>query len=148
MRKLGMGMLLSVAVATGLAGQEKVVLQVPGTVEGLPFSPAVKVGNIIYLSGQIGNYRGTREMVAGGIGPETRQALENIRVVLQASGSSLDRVIKCTVFLADISEYEAMNQAYALVFAKDPPARSTVAGSGLALGARVEIECMATAKQP
>ena len=64
---------------------------------------------------------------------------------MEAAGSSLDRVFKCTVFLADISEYEAMNEVYATVFPGDPPARSTVAGSGLALGARVEIECIATA---
>ena len=147
MRMVGICLVLGVAAATGVAAQEKEVLRVPGTVAGLPFSPAVKVGTVIYLSGQIGNNRGTRDMVPGGIGPETRQALDNIRTVLEASGSSLDRVFKCTVYLADIAEYDAMNQAYALVFSKDPPARSTVAGSGLALGARVEIECMATAKQ-
>lgn len=147
MRIVLVGMLLGTAVTTGLAAQEKEVLKVPGTVEGLPFSPAVKVGNIIYLSGQIGNYRGTRNLVAGGIRAETLQALENIRVVLEASGSSLDRIFKCTVYLADIGDYDQMNQAYASVFPKDPPARSTIAASGLALGARTEIECMATAKQ-
>lgn len=147
MRSVVMGMLLATAVTTGLAAQEKEVLKVPGTVEGLPFSPAVKVGNIIYLSGQIGNYRGTRNLVPGGIKAETLQALENIRVVLEASGSSLDRIFKCTVYLADIGDYDQMNQAYATVFPKEPPARSTIAASGLALGARTEIECMATARQ-
>ncbi len=146
MRSIVMGGLLAAAVMSGLGAQEKEVLKVPGTVEGLPFSPAVKVGNIIYLSGQIGNHRGTRVLVPGGIGPETQQALENIRVVLEASGSSLDRVIKCTVYLADIGDYEAMNQVYASVFPRDPPARSTIATSGLALGARTEIECLATAR--
>ncbi len=147
MRSVVMGVLLAAAVTTGLAAQEKEILKVPGTVEGLPFSPAVKVGNIIYLSGQIGNVRGTRNLVSGGIRAETQQALENIRSVLEASGSSLDRVIKCTVYLADIGDYDAMNQVYATVFPKDPPARSTIATSGLALGARTEIECMATARQ-
>jgi len=146
MRSIVMGGLLAAAVMSSLGAQEKEVLKVPGTVEGLPFSPAVKVGNIIYLSGQIGNHRGTRVLVPGGIGPETQQALENIRVVLEASGSSLDRVIKCTVYLADIGDYEAMNQVYASVFPRDPPARSTIATSGLALGARTEIECLATAR--
>jgi 2-iminobutanoate/2-iminopropanoate deaminase len=130
-------------VVPALAAQQKEVLQVPGAVAGLPFSAAVRVGNVIYLSGQIGNRIGTREVVPGGVAAETRQALENIRTVLEAAGSSLDRVFKCTVFLADIGEYSAMNEVYAGFFPADPPARSTVAGSGLALGARVEIECMA-----
>jgi 2-iminobutanoate/2-iminopropanoate deaminase len=139
------GLVLLLAVVTSAArAQEREILKVPGTVAGLPFSSAVRVGNMIYLSGQIGNRIGTREVVPGGIGPETRQALGNIRTVLEAAGSSLDRVVKCTVFLADIAEYGAMNEVYASVFAVDPPARSTVAGSGLALGARVEIECIAT----
>jgi reactive intermediate/imine deaminase len=130
-------------VVPALAAQQKEVLQVPGAVAGLPFSAAVRVGSVIYLSGQIGNRLGTREVVTGGVAAETRQALENIRTVLEAAGSSLDRVFKCTVFLADIGEYNAMNEVYAGFFPTDPPARSTVAGSGLALGARVEIECMA-----
>ena len=109
-----------------------------------PFSDAVRVGHILYLSGQIGT-DSTGRVVAGGIGPETRQTLENIKAVLERNGSSMDRVVKCTVFLQDIADYAAMNQVYATFFPKDPPARSTVAGSGLALGARVEIECMAVA---
>lgn len=137
--------LVLLAIVPGLAAQEREVLKVPGAVSGLPFSPAVRVGNTIYLSGQIGNKIGTRELVPGGVAAETRQTLENIRTVLEAAGSSLDRVIKCTVFLADIGDYGAMNEVYASVFPNDPPARSTVAGSGLALGARVEIECMAVA---
>ena len=138
--------LLGLMVAPALAAQEKEVLKVPGAVEGLPFSPAIRVGNVIYLSGQLGNRIGTRELVPGGITAEARQTMENIRTVLEAAGSSLDRVFKCTVFLADIADYPAMNTVYASYFPKDPPARSTVAGSGLALGARVEIECLATAR--
>jgi reactive intermediate/imine deaminase len=136
---------LGAVVASGVSAQEKQILAVPGAVAGLPFSPAVRVGGIIYLSGQIGNRIGTREVVPGGVRAETRQALENIRTVLEAAGSSLDNVFKCTVFLADIADYAAMNEVYAGVFPAAPPARSTVAGSGLALGARVEIECLATA---
>ena len=121
------------------------VVQVPSmTLPGLPFSPAVRVGNMLYLSGQIGNTPGTRQLADTGIAGQTRQAFENIKTVLQAAGSSLERVVKCTVFLADIKDYAAMNAVYATYFPKDPPARSTVAGSGLALGARVEIECLAT----
>ncbi len=135
--------LVALVVAPTLVAQEREVLKVPGAVQGLPFSAAVRVGDVIYLSGQIGNRIGTRELVAGGIAPETRQTLENIRTILEAAGSSLDRVFKCTVFLADIADYGAMNEVYATFFPADPPARSTVAGSGLALGAKVEIECMA-----
>jgi len=121
------------------------VVQVPSmALPGLPFSPAVRVGNMLYLSGQIGNTPGTRQLADTGIAGQTRQAFENIKTVLQAAGSSLERVVKCTVFLADIKDYAAMNAVYATYFPKDPPARSTVAGSGLALGARVEIECLAT----
>jgi reactive intermediate/imine deaminase len=134
---------LSAVMTSGITAQQKEVLKVPGAVAGLPFSPAIRVGNIIYLSGQLGNKMGTRELVPGGIGAETRQTLENIKTVVEAAGSSMDKVFKCTVFLADIADYQKMNEVYATFFAKDPPARSTIAGSGLALGAKVEIECMA-----
>lgn len=126
-----------------VAAQEKEVIQVPGSLEGLPFSSAVRVGNILYLSGQVGALPGTRQLAAGGVAAETRQAMENIKQVLEYAGSSLDRVVKCTVFLLNISDYAAMNEVYASFFESDPPARSTLAASGLALGAQVEIECIA-----
>ncbi len=137
--------LMLVVVSRSLVAQDRQVLQGPGEVRGLPFSSAVRVGNMLYLSGQIGNVPGTRQLADTGIAGQTRQALENIKGVLASAGSSLDRAVKCTVFLADIKDYAAMNTVYATYFPKDPPARSTVAGSGLALGARVEIECLATA---
>jgi reactive intermediate/imine deaminase len=146
MMRILLSVLVGSFVASGLVAQDKEVLKVPGAVQGLPFSPAVKVGNIIYLAGQLGNQRGTRQLVPGGITAQTKQTMENIKSVLESAGSSLDRVFKCTVFLADIADYEAMNLVYAGYFPTDPPARSTIAGSGLALGARVEIECMAVAK--
>jgi reactive intermediate/imine deaminase len=119
----------------------------PGSLEGLPFSSAVRVGNMIYLSGQVGAIPGTRELAPGGVAAETKQTLENIKQVLDYAGSSLDRVVKCTVFLQDINDYAAMNEVYASYFQEEPPARSTVAGSGLALGAQVEIECIALVGQ-
>ena len=125
--------------------QNRQVIRLPGALEGLPFSTAVRVGNVLYLSGQIGTKPGTTELVAGGIGPETRQTMENIKAVLEYAGSSLQRVFKCTVFLRDIGDFGAMNEVYRTFFPADPPPRSTVAGSGLALGARVEIECLAIA---
>ncbi len=111
-----------------------------------PFSEAVRVGNLLFLSGQIGT--GANGLVPGGIGPETRQALENIKATLEKHGSSMDRVVKCTVFLADIAEWPAMNEVYATFFPTNKPARSAVAGSGLALNSRVEIECIGAVDMP
>jgi reactive intermediate/imine deaminase len=109
----------------------------------LPFSDAVRVGDMLYLSGQIGNIPGTAQLAPGGIAGETRQAMENIKASLEKYGSSLDEVVKCTVFLADIGEWAAMNEVYRTYFPTDPPARSALGASGLALNARVEIECLA-----
>ena len=110
----------------------------------LPFSAAVRVGDMLYLSGQIGT-DSTGALVQGGIEPETRQTMENIRAVLEANGSSMDRVVKCLVMLADMAEWGAMNRVYVTFFPDHFPARSAMGASGLALGARVEIECIAVA---
>ena len=112
----------------------------------LPFSDAVRVGHMLYLSGKIGNIPGTPQLAQGGIQGETRQALENIKASLEKYGSSLGEVVKCTVFLADIAEWGAMNEVYIEFFHTNPPARSALGSSGLALDSRVEIECMATVK--
>jgi reactive intermediate/imine deaminase len=127
-----------------VAGQGREVIHTQHEVQGLPFSSAVRVGNLLFLSGQIGNVPGTRQLADTAITGQTRQTLENIKAVLSAAGSSLERVVKCTVFLVTMADYQSMNAVYTTFFPKDPPARSTVAGSGLALGARVEIECIAT----
>jgi reactive intermediate/imine deaminase len=115
----------------------------PGMLEGLPFSPAVRAGGLIFLSGQIGLRPGETRLVDGGLEPETRQTMENIRAVLEAAGASLADVVKCTVFLADIEEWPSFNAIYAGYFPEDPPARAALAASGLALGARVELDCIA-----
>jgi len=114
----------------------------------LPFSEAVRAGELLYLSGQIGNAPGTLELVPGGIVPEARQALENIRAVLERHGSSLGDVVKCTVFLAEIKEWPAFNDVYRQYFTHNLPARSALAASGLALGARVEVDCLAHVSGP
>ena len=120
------------------------VIHGPGEVQGLPFSSAVRVGDLLFLSGQVGNVPGTRQLVDGGVTGQTRQALENVKAILAFAGSSLDRAVKCTVFLADINDFAAMNAVYAAYFPKDPPARTTVVASPPVVGARVEIECIAT----
>lgn len=115
---------------------------VPGDTS-LPFSEAVRAGNTLYLAGQLGSDAAGR-LVEGGISAETRQTMENIKAVLERHGSSMDRVVKCTVFLADIAEWGEMNKVYRTYFPEHPPARSALGASGLALGARTEIECIAT----
>ena len=109
----------------------------------LPFSEAVRVGSLLYLSGALG-IDSTGTLVPGGIEPETRQALANIRAVLERPGSALDRVIKCTAMLADMGEWAAMNRVYVEHFPNNLPARSAFGASGLALGGRIELECIAT----
>jgi len=113
----------------------------------MPFSDAVRVGNMLYLSGKIGNIPGTPELAEGGIAGETRQALENIKASLEKYGSSMSEVVKCTVFLADIAEWGAMNEVYRTYFPTNPPARSALGTSGLALNSRVEIECFAAMRE-
>lgn len=111
---------------------------------GFPFSEAVRVGNMLYLSGQVGLDPETGSLAEGGIGPETRQTMQNIKTTLERHGSSMDRVVRCLVMLADIGEWPAMNEVYRTFFEDHYPARSAMGASGLALGARVEIECTAT----
>ena len=110
-----------------------------------PFSPAVRVGSTLYLAGQLGT-DSTGALVKGGIEAETRQTLRNIANVLDKTGSSIDRVVKCTAFLADMKEWPAMNTVYATFFPVHKPARSAFGATGLALNARVEIECIAIVK--
>ena len=108
----------------------------------LPFSAAVRMGKMLYLSGQIG-MDSAGNIVPGGIAAETRQAMENIRLTLERYGSSLDRIVKATVMLADMQEWSEMNEVYVTYFDQHLPARSSFGTTGLALGARVEIECIA-----
>lgn len=114
----------------------------------LPFSEAVRAGNTLYVAGQIGSVAGTLKLVPGGIAAETRQMLEHIKDILERHGSSLEGVIKCTVFLADMKEWPAFNEVYQRFFVKNLPARSALGANGLALGARVEMECIAAIIAP
>jgi reactive intermediate/imine deaminase len=111
-----------------------------------PFSQAVRVGDVLYLSGSLGSVPGTRQLVPGGIEAEARQTMENIGAVLKANGLSFDNIFKCTAMLADMSKWEAFNKVYVTYFKPDRlPARSAFGANGLALGAQVELECWAYA---
>ena len=110
---------------------------------GLPFSEAVRVGNTLYLSGQLGNVPGTLELVPGGIEAESEQVLENIRTLLEMHGHSLEDLVKCTVMLDEIGDWPAFNEIYKTFFADRFPARAAFGADGLALGAAVEVECFA-----
>ncbi|MFV2006585.1 MAG: RidA family protein [Longimicrobiales bacterium] len=125
---------------------EVAYLTTPGLEQlDLPFSEAVRAGEMLILSGQVGVLPGTLTLAEGGIQAETRQTMENIKTVLERHGSSLERVVKCTVMLEDIDEWGEMNEVYREYFPVRKPARSAFGADGLALGAKVEIECLAMA---
>lgn len=136
----------TLAAAQGTPPKADLEYLTPFGTPSRPFSPAVRVGDLIYLSGQIGSDASAMgALVPGGIEAETRQTLLNIRRVLEAVGSGMDRVVKCTVFMADMAEWDRMNVIYREMFPADRlPARSALGANGLALDARVEIECIAT----
>lgn len=146
MKHLAVLLLASTFIACELAVDESSdveYLSAPGT-EGLdlPFSAAVRVDNLLFVSGNIGNLPGTLKLASGGIEGETRQTLDNIKATLEDAGSSMDKVVKCTVFMANMDDWAAMNAVYETYF-ENPPARSALGANGLALGALTEIECIA-----
>ena len=107
-----------------------------------PFSDIVKVDNLLFLAGQIGMDHNSRTLVEGGIQAETKQAIQNIEEVLKLQGAALKDVVKCTVILSDINDFKAFNEVYVKCF-PNKPARTTFAASGLAVGAKIEIDCIA-----
>jgi 2-iminobutanoate/2-iminopropanoate deaminase len=137
--------LFLLAGATPALAQGPVVEFRPGAGNLGPFSEAVRVDGLLFLSGQIGT-DSTGQLVKGGIAAETRQTLENIRAALARNGVGMDRVVKCTVFLADIGEWPAMNEVYRTFFTGNKPARSALGNATLVRNARVEIECIAAAR--
>lgn len=110
-----------------------------------PYSQAVRAGDLIYTAGQLGLVPGTKEFAGPDIEAQTRQALENLKAVLEASGSCLKHAVKTTVFLADMGEFARMNAVYSEFFPQAPPARSAVQAAALPLGGRVEIEAVGLA---
>ena len=141
----GFALLVACQPAAEHSAAELEYLQMP-MYEGqnLPFSAAVRVDNMLYLSGVIGTDpdADTLQPVPGGVGAETRRAMEIIEEQLETFSSSMDRVVKCTIFLADMGDWPAMNEVY-VTFFDTPPARSALGANGLAIGASVEIECIA-----
>lgn len=135
---------LAMVAASGVEAQTKKEIVPIAGANNPTLSAVVKVGDILYLSGQLGFVPGSG-MAPGGITAETTQTLENIKRILTEAGSSMARVVKCTVFLADIADFRAMNEVYRSFFPSEPPARSTVAVAALVANARIEIECMALA---
>jgi 2-iminobutanoate/2-iminopropanoate deaminase len=113
----------------------------PGAVG--PYSQAIVSGGFVWVSGQIALEPATGQMVQGEIEDEARQVLANLRAVLDAAGSSLDRVVRATVYLADLSDFERVNAVYAESFGEQPPARVCIEACGLPKGARVEIDAIA-----
>jgi reactive intermediate/imine deaminase len=112
-------------------------------VEGLPYSGVVKAGDTVYVGGVLGTAPGTKELVPGGITPETRQSLDHVKDMLELAGASLETTVKCVVLLANIDDFPAMNAVYREFFPKNPPTRSTIIVPEIPLGAAVEVECNA-----
>ncbi|MEE9507967.1 MAG: Rid family detoxifying hydrolase [Anaerolineales bacterium] len=108
-----------------------------------PYSIAVTTGELIFVSGTLGMHPISGELIPGGIEEETRQALRNLSTVLTEGGSSLDQVVKTTVFMQDLREFKMMNEIYGEFFKDEPPARSTIQVAALPRGAAVEIEAIA-----
>jgi 2-iminobutanoate/2-iminopropanoate deaminase len=131
------------SVAAAQTGKRRAVKT--GPPNGL-FSPAIATGDLVFTSGQIGIDPKTGQIVEGGIEPQLDQVFRNLTAVLEASGSSIDHVVKVTVFLADMNDYNTMNELYKKHFKGDPPARTTVQVARLPRDARIEIEVVAVVK--
>jgi len=117
----------------------------PAPFQGAPYSQAIKANGLVFVSGQLALRPGEQEIVPGGIGPQTEQVLANLRAILEAAGSSLEQVVKTTVFLQSLDDFAGMNEVYARHVGSVPPARSTVEVAKLPSGALVEIEAVALA---
>jgi 2-iminobutanoate/2-iminopropanoate deaminase len=134
---------------TGGTGTGRAVINPPGIAPLVPaYSVAIRDGGQLFVSGMTGVKPGTQDIVEGGVGPQTRQTLENIRRALTTGGARMADVAECTVFLVDMADYTAMNAVYLEFFPTDPPARATLAVSALPRpAARVEIKCSAVLRR-
>lgn len=117
----------------------------PAPFQGAPYSQAIKAGGLVFVSGQLGLKLGDKELPGGTIGEQTEQVFANLRAILDAAGSSLDRIVKTTVYLQNLGDFAGMNEVYATHVGVNPPARATVEVAALPSGALVEIEAIALA---
>ncbi len=117
--------------------------QAPAPFQGAPYSQAVRAGGLVFVSGQLALRPGSSEIVGDAIEEQTEQVFSNLRAILEAAGSSLERIVKTTVFLVDLGDFQGMNEVYARHVGDTPPARATIEVSALPSGARVEIEAIA-----
>jgi 2-iminobutanoate/2-iminopropanoate deaminase len=115
----------------------------PAPFQGAPYSQAIRTGGLVFVSGQLALRPGESEMAGDTIGEQTEQIMANLGAILEEAGSGLDRLVKTTVFLVDLSDFQGMNEVYARYVGDTPPARSTVEISALPSGALVEIEAVA-----
>jgi 2-iminobutanoate/2-iminopropanoate deaminase len=120
--------------------------QAPAPFQGAPYSQAIRAGDFVFVSGQLALRPGEKELAGGTIGEQTEQVFANLRAILEEAGSSLDRLVKTTVFLQDLDDFAGMNEVYARHVGTQPPARSTVEVAKLPSGALVEIEAIALAR--
>src|SRR5260370_14022459 len=126
---------------------EKVVIrteEAPGPFKGAPYSQAIRIGELVFVSGQLALKPGAHELSGGSIQEQTEQIFSNLGAILAAAGTSLDRLVKTTVFLADLGDFQGMNEVYAKHVGDRPPARSTVEVAALPSRALLEIEAVAT----
>lgn len=144
MRIVTVSLLVAAVVAPSVAAAQKQVIVPQGQQASATLSPGTRAGSVIYTSGQLGVSRTDPDSTIVG---QTKRSLENVQKVVEAAGSSMSNVLKCTVFLTDVKDFQGMNSAYTQFFPKEPPARSTVVVAALvSAAARVEIECIAAAK--
>lgn len=144
MRITSLSLLVAALVVPSFAAAQKQVIVPQGQQASATLSPGTRAGDIIYTSGQLGMSRTDPDSSIQG---QTKRSLENVQKVVEAAGSSMANVLKCTVFLTDVKDFQGMNSAYTQFFPKEPPARSTVVVAALvSAAAKVEIECIATAR--
>ena len=116
----------------------------PGPFQGAPYNQAIRVGDLVFVAGQLGISRESGELVGPGVGEQTEQIMENLGAILEAAGASFDNVVRTTVYLADMSDFAKVNEVYGTYFSSPAPARATVQAARLPKDARVEIDLIAT----